>query len=272
MVANVSPGHAGDREQAGHPLGVADGQLEHRVDAHRPAHQHGPRRRRSGPAPRARPRRTPRCRRGPGRRDAPSRRCRGGSRRRPARRSRGRGAPASVQGLVPRPLHSSTVGPSITPSGSLVHARSRVPSSESTSSKAAPGARRERLVACCAVEDMRAIVPERQPEVGAGVAEFTGRPGRESSGLRERRVNSAVCRTWRARAAPRVAACRPARNSSTSSSSARRCAQSGRRRSWRCVGRGAARRRRQRSIRWRAVGRALLRSIESAALGCDTTT
>ena len=34
-----------------------------------------------------------------------------------------------VQGLTPRPLHSRTVGPSMRPIGSFVHARRRVPSS-----------------------------------------------------------------------------------------------------------------------------------------------
>ena len=34
-----------------------------------------------------------------------------------------------VHGLTPRPLQSRTVGPSMRPSGSLVQARSRVPSS-----------------------------------------------------------------------------------------------------------------------------------------------
>lgn len=38
-----------------------------------------------------------------------------------------------AHGLVPSPLHSTTVGPSIAPSGSLVQARMVVPSSDSTS-------------------------------------------------------------------------------------------------------------------------------------------
>jgi hypothetical protein len=45
----------------------------------------------------------------------------------------GRSRAGQTQGPVPRPLQSTTVGPSIIPSGSLVQAVSRVPSSESTS-------------------------------------------------------------------------------------------------------------------------------------------
>ena len=109
-------GHAGDREETGDPLGVRAGELEHRVDAHRPAHQHGRGRCRSGPSPRGRPRRSARSRRGSGRRGARSRRRRGGSTRRPhAAVGAQQGRPH--QGLVPRPLHSTTVGPSIRPVG-----------------------------------------------------------------------------------------------------------------------------------------------------------
>ena len=45
----------------------------------------------------------------------------------------GRSSAGQAQGLVPRPLHRTTVGPSMPPSGSLVQARRRVPSSDSTS-------------------------------------------------------------------------------------------------------------------------------------------
>ena len=45
----------------------------------------------------------------------------------------GRSSAGQVHGPVPRPLQSTTVGPSMAPSGSLVHAVRRVPSSDSTS-------------------------------------------------------------------------------------------------------------------------------------------
>ncbi len=45
----------------------------------------------------------------------------------------GRRNAGQVHGPVPRPLQSTTVGPSMVPSGSLVHAVRRVPSSDSTS-------------------------------------------------------------------------------------------------------------------------------------------
>ena len=122
-------GDAGDREQAGHPLGVLDRELERGVHADRPAQRPRsgrPRRRR---APRARPRRMRRRRPGPGPPAARSRRRRGGSTRCTRTPQSGSSSAGQAYGLVPSPLHSSTVGPS----ASLVHARSRVPSALVTS-------------------------------------------------------------------------------------------------------------------------------------------
>ena len=122
MVANVSPGTPATANRPRHPLRVAEGQLEHGVDAHRPAHQHGPV---DAEVVHDRERvldERARCRRGSGRPAGPSRRCRGGSTTRRGRRSPGRSSAGQAQALVPRPLQSTTVGPSIMPSGSLVQA------------------------------------------------------------------------------------------------------------------------------------------------------
>ena len=83
----------------------------------------------------ARPRRTPRCRSGRGRPAGRSRRCRGGSRRRRGRRSRGAAAPARSRGWCRARCRARRSGRRCRPSGSLVQARRRVPSSDRTSWK-----------------------------------------------------------------------------------------------------------------------------------------
>ena len=117
----------------------------------------------------ARPRRTPRSRPAsgpPGRSEPPVPRWFHETTRTPQsgdeQRRPGPAAP------MPRPLQSTTVGPSSAPSGSLVHVRRRVPSSERTSSnaiRASPAVR-------AADVGMAPILPERTGrEVAGGVAE-----------------------------------------------------------------------------------------------------
>ncbi len=62
-----------------------------------------------------------------------------------------------AHGLVPRPLHSTTVGPAMVPPGSLVQARSRVPSSDSTSWNSTAVS----VTARAAEAGMRSILPQR---------------------------------------------------------------------------------------------------------------
>ena len=134
IVRERVAGDARDGQDGRDALGVQGGELEHRVDADRPARGRRRGRGRSGPAPRARPRRSPRCRRGPGRRAR--------SDRRDAAVVPGDDADAAVgieQGR-PRPradcrarCTAARSGRRSRRRGSLVQARSRVPSSESTS-------------------------------------------------------------------------------------------------------------------------------------------
>ena len=110
-------GHAGHGEQAGDPLGVAEGQLEHGVDAHRPAHDRRlvdaevvhHRQRVLDEVPRSRSARGPRAGR--------SRRCRGGSTTRCGRRSRGGAAPARSRGWCRARCTAPRSGPSMRPVG-----------------------------------------------------------------------------------------------------------------------------------------------------------
>ena len=161
MVANVSPGTPATANSPRDSLGVPHGELEHRVHAHRPAHEHRPvdavvvhHRQRIldellDPDPAA------------GRRGGPSRRCRGGSRRRPAPRSRGEerrpGPGAGAEAVAEHDgraveLAVRVVGP----------ARRRVPSSDRTSSKAIRASPAVRA----AEAGMAPIVPEGGPQVG----------------------------------------------------------------------------------------------------------
>src|SRR6478735_3432830 len=96
----------------------------------------------------------------------------------------GRSSAGQVQGLVPRPLQSTTVGPSMRPSGSLVHARRRVPSSERTSWNSTAVT----VAARAAAADMGQIVPQRGlPERDLWLS------SPEGSGRRAAPVNSALC-------------------------------------------------------------------------------
>ena len=77
----------------------------------------------------------------------------------------GSSSAGQVHGLVPRPLQSTTVGPGLVPSGSLVHARRRVPSSESTSWKVTE----EVVTARSAEVGMPRLCP--RPSRGGGAAQ-----------------------------------------------------------------------------------------------------